>query len=187
MGKLLIFSSFRPFGNCKKRKIPPKNKKQQKTNSIFFPFLPPFHSTHLMATRTDTCAKVTAELIANIRAAGTYKSERVITTAQSTGITTNHHEVINFCANNYLGLADNKELIEAAKHTMDTHGFGMSSVRFICGTQDIHKTLEAKISEFHKTEDTILFPSCFDANAGIIMEQFDDLCILWKKLGLQNF
>ncbi|WP_265440001.1 aminotransferase class I/II-fold pyridoxal phosphate-dependent enzyme, partial [Klebsiella pneumoniae] len=74
---------------------------------------------------------------------------------------------INFCANNYLGFANNKKIIKAAKDIMDTHGYGMASVRFICGTQDIHKQLEKKISEFHKTEDTILYSSCFDANGGV--------------------
>jgi len=101
-----------------------------------------------------------------IKAAGTYKQERIITSSQAPLIKSNGKDVINFCANNYLGLSNDPELIEIAKKTMDTHGFGMSSVRFICGTQDIHKTLEAKIAAFHKTEDTILFPSAFDANTG---------------------
>ena len=76
-------------------------------------------------------------------------------------------DVLNFCANNYLGLSDNKRLIEAAKSAMDTHGYGMSSVRFICGTQDLHKQLEAAISDYFKTEDTILYAACFDANGGL--------------------
>lgn len=101
-----------------------------------------------------------------IKQAGTYKRERVINSAQQASIKSNGKEVLNFCANNYLGLSNNPELIAAAKKTLDTHGFGMSSVRFICGTQDIHKQLEEAISKYHKTKDTILFPSAFDANAG---------------------
>ncbi|MEO8672423.1 MAG: glycine C-acetyltransferase [Tahibacter sp.] len=103
-----------------------------------------------------------------IREQGLYKTERVITTPQSAAISTaGGGEVLNFCANNYLGLADNAEIIAAAKDALDTHGFGLASVRFICGTQDLHKQLEAKISEFFGTEDTILYTSCFDANGGL--------------------
>ncbi|MBK5210667.1 MAG: glycine C-acetyltransferase [Flavobacteriaceae bacterium] len=103
-----------------------------------------------------------------IREAGLYKSERVIISSQDAVIKiSTGKEVINFCANNYLGLSNNPEVIQAAKDTMDTHGFGMSSVRFICGTQDIHKQLEQKIAEFYKTEDTILYAAAFDANGGI--------------------
>jgi len=103
-----------------------------------------------------------------IREAGLFKSERIITTSQDAVIKINTgEEVINFCANNYLGLSNNKEVIQAAKDTMDSHGFGMSSVRFICGTQDIHKQLEEKIAEFYKTEDTILYAAAFDANGGV--------------------
>ena len=99
---------------------------------------------------------------------GLYKVERVITTQQQADIATQSgDQVINFCANNYLGLANHPALIEAAKSGLDSHGFGMASVRFICGTQDIHKALEAKISDFLGTEDTILYPSCFDANGGL--------------------
>ena len=99
---------------------------------------------------------------------GLYKVERVITTQQQADIATQSGDhVINFCANNYLGLANHPALIEAAKNGLDSHGFGMASVRFICGTQDIHKALEAKISDFLGTEDTILYPSCFDANGGL--------------------
>jgi len=104
----------------------------------------------------------------SIRAQGLYKTERIIATPQSAAIrTTDGREVLNFCANNYLGLADNREVIEAAKLALDTHGFGLASVRFICGTQDLHKRLEATISEFLGTEDTILYTSCFDANGGL--------------------
>src|SRR5882672_10935825 len=103
-----------------------------------------------------------------IRDAGLYKRERVITTPQGADIkTTDGKEVINFCANNYLGLSSHPRVTAAAKKAIDTHGFGMSSVRFICGTQDIHKELEEKITEFLGTEDTILYAAAFDANGGI--------------------
>ena len=103
-----------------------------------------------------------------IRDAGLYKDERIIVTPQGADIRVDSgDEVINFCANNYLGLSAHPKVIEAAKRTIDTHGYGMSSVRFICGTQDIHKTLEAKISEFLGTEDTILYAAAFDANGGV--------------------
>ncbi|MCK4719436.1 aminotransferase class I/II-fold pyridoxal phosphate-dependent enzyme, partial [bacterium] len=103
-----------------------------------------------------------------IRAAGTWKAERIITTPQSAAIyTTEGAETTNFCANNYLGLSSHPDVIAAAKTALDTHGFGMSSVRFICGTQDNHKELERKISEFLGTEDAILYSSCFDANTGL--------------------
>jgi glycine C-acetyltransferase len=98
---------------------------------------------------------------------GIFKKERIITSAQGAEITVNGETVLNFCSNNYLGLSSHPEVIQAAKDTMDTHGFGMSSVRFICGTQDIHKTLEKKISDFYGTEDTILYAAAFDANGGV--------------------
>ena len=98
---------------------------------------------------------------------GIFKKERIITSPQGAEITVNGETVLNFCANNYLGLSSHPEVIQAAKDAMDTHGFGMSSVRFICGTQDIHKTLERKISEFYGTEDTILYAAAFDANGGV--------------------
>src|SRR5574344_395162 len=111
----------------------------------------------------------------NINEAGLYKNERIITTPQRADIKVNQgDEVLNFCANNYLGLSDNKRLIEAAKRAMDTHGYGMSSVRFICGTQDLHKELEAAISDYFKTEDTILYASCFDANGGLFEPLFTE-------------
>ena len=104
----------------------------------------------------------------SIKDNGLFKTERIITSAQGAEITLNTGEtVLNFCANNYLGLSDNPEVIQAAKDTMDTHGFGMSSVRFICGTQDIHKELETKIADFYGTEDTILYAAAFDANGGV--------------------
>ncbi|MGY0391109.1 glycine C-acetyltransferase [Bizionia sp. KMM 8389] len=103
-----------------------------------------------------------------IKASGLYKTERVITSAQGAEITLNTGEtVLNFCANNYLGLSSHPDVIQAAKDVMDTHGFGMSSVRFICGTQDIHKELEQKIADFYGTEDTILYAAAFDANGGV--------------------
>lgn len=111
----------------------------------------------------------------DIKDAGLYKSERVITSSQDAVIKiSTGQEVINFCANNYLGLSNNPEVIQAAKDTMDTHGFGMSSVRFICGTQDIHKQLEQKIAEFYKTEDTILYAAAFDANGGVFEPLLSD-------------
>lgn len=109
--------------------------------------------------------------ISEVRQAGLYKAERIIVSAQQAEVRVDsdglQQDVLNFCANNYLGLANHPELIKAAKAGLDDHGFGMASVRFICGTQDIHKTLEAKLSEFLGTEDTILYSSCFDANAGL--------------------
>ncbi len=106
--------------------------------------------------------------IDDIKTAGLFKQERIITTPQGADIRTKDgREVINFCANNYLGLSSHPKVIAAAKEAIDTHGFGMSSVRFICGTQDIHKTLEAKLSEFLGTEDTILYAAAFDANGGV--------------------
>jgi len=104
-----------------------------------------------------------------IREAGTFKKERVIISDQSAEISVleSDEPVLNFCANNYLGLANNPELIEVAKDSLQSHGFGLASVRFICGTTDLHKNLEKKIAEFHGTDDCILFPSCFDANAGL--------------------
>ncbi|KAK0086457.1 hypothetical protein PV325_003171 [Microctonus aethiopoides] len=104
----------------------------------------------------------------NIRTAGTWKNERIIMSAQNTNISLNNgQKVLNFCANNYLGLSDNQELIDAAKNSLDNYGAGLSSVRFICGTQDIHRQLECKIAEFHGREDAIAYASCFDANAGL--------------------
>ncbi len=106
--------------------------------------------------------------IKDIKENGLYKKERIITSPQGAAIKINTgQEVLNFCANNYLGLSSHPEVIQAAKDAMDTHGFGMSSVRFICGTQDIHKELEQKVADFYGTEDTILYAACFDANGGI--------------------
>jgi len=109
-----------------------------------------------------------AQILQEIQQQGLYKSERIITSPQSARISLpGGQHVLNFCANNYLGLADNPEIIKAAKQALDTHGFGMASVRFICGTQDRHKKLESTISTFFKTQDTILYTSCFDANGGL--------------------
>ena len=108
-----------------------------------------------------------AQTLGEIREAGLYKEERLIVSPQRAAIQVGNQEVLNFCANNYLGLSDHPRLIEASKKMMDERGFGMSSVRFICGTQDIHKQLEAAISEYFKTEDTILYAACFDANGGV--------------------
>ena len=114
--------------------------------------------------------------IQEIKDAGLYKEERVIVTPQSSDIEVENRdgEVLNFCANNYLGLADNSRLIEAAKKAMDERGYGMSSVRFICGTQDLHKELEKAISKYFKTEDTILYAACFDANGGLFEPLFTE-------------
>ena len=108
-----------------------------------------------------------ADELASIQAAGLYKNERLIESPQQAAIQVAGKEVLNFCANNYLGLSNNPRLIKAAKEMMDRRGYGMSSVRFICGTQDVHKELEKKISEFFHTEDTILYAACFDANGGV--------------------
>jgi len=106
--------------------------------------------------------------LADIREAGLYKNERILISAQGAEIkVSTGQQVINFCANNYLGLSNNKELISAAKKALDSHGYGMSSVRFICGTSDLHKELEKKIAQFFGTEDTILYAACFDANGGV--------------------
>jgi glycine C-acetyltransferase len=112
--------------------------------------------------------ELTKELDA-IREAGLYKNERVITSPQGVEITVEGRSgsVLNFCANNYLGLSSHPRVIKAAHDTLDTHGYGMSSVRFICGTQDLHKSLELEISRFLGTDDTILYVACFDANGGI--------------------
>jgi glycine C-acetyltransferase len=110
-----------------------------------------------------------------IKEAGLFKKERIITSAQAAQITIEGgQEVLNFCANNYLGLSSHPKVIEAAKAAIDSHGFGLSSVRFICGTQDIHKILEQKISEFLGTEDTILYAAAFDANGGVFEPLFGE-------------
>lgn len=109
-----------------------------------------------------------------IEDSGLFKRERVITTPQGAVVKVNGKDVIIFCANNYLGLSSHPKVMEAAKKTLDTHGYGMSSVRFICGTQDIHKTLEKKIADFLGTEDTILYAACFDANGGVFDPLFNE-------------
>ncbi|MBR7018030.1 MAG: glycine C-acetyltransferase [Prevotella sp.] len=114
------------------------------------------------------------QTLAEIREAGLYKEERLIESPQRAAIQVKGQEVLNFCANNYLGLSDHPRLIEASKKMMDRRGFGMSSVRFICGTQDIHKELEAAISDYFKTEDTILYAACFDANGGVFEPLFTE-------------
>lgn len=128
----------------------------------------PLSSTAPLTTRY-------AEELESIRSQGLFKAERVITSPQSAEITlADGRTVLNFCANNYLGLADHPDIIAAAKAALDTHGFGMASVRFICGTQDLHKQLEAKIAEFFGTEDTILYAACFDANGGLFEPLLDE-------------
>ena len=116
-----------------------------------------------------------AATLDEIRAQGLFKSERIITSPQSAEITlADGRRVLNFCANNYLGLADHPRVIDAAKRALDSHGFGMASVRFICGTQDLHKQLEARIADFFGTEDTILYAACFDANGGLFEPLLDE-------------
>jgi glycine C-acetyltransferase len=123
----------------------------------------------------ETLKPVLQQELAEIEKAGLYKRERIITSAQGAGITVQGgKKVINFCANNYLGLSGSTKVIEAAKKVMDTHGYGLSSVRFICGTQDIHKELEQKIAEFLGTEDTILYAAAFDANGGVFEPLFNE-------------
>jgi len=117
--------------------------------------------------RTTSFLSHIQQQIDDVKNEGLYKAERIITSQQFSDVTVAGHQVLNFCANNYLGLANSPELIQAAQQGLDSHGFGVASVRFICGTQDIHKQLEAKISEFLGTEDTILYSSCFDANGGL--------------------
>ena len=115
-----------------------------------------------------------SQTLAEIREAGLYKEERIIESPQRAAIEVAGKEVLNFCANNYLGLSNHPRLIEASKRMMDRRGFGMSSVRFICGTQDIHKELEHAISQYFKTEDTILYAACFDANGGVFEPLFSE-------------
>lgn len=122
----------------------------------------------------DTVRQDLKDQLDAIRHAGLYKSERVISSAQSAGISVDGDEVLNFCSNNYLDLANHPEVIDAAKRALDDWGFGMASVRFICGTQEPHKRLEAALSGFLGAEDTILYSSCFDANAGIFETLLDD-------------
>ncbi|MFO7977488.1 MAG: glycine C-acetyltransferase [Bacteroidales bacterium] len=113
--------------------------------------------------------------LSEIREAGLYKNERIIASPQSAEITlTSGQSVLNFCANNYLGLSNHPKVIEGARQTMETHGYGLSSVRFICGTQDIHKELEQRIARYFGTEDTILYAACFDANGGVFEPLFDE-------------
>ena len=115
-----------------------------------------------------------AATLDDLRAAGLFKNERFLTTPQAAQIATAAGPVLNFCANNYLGLADHPEVLAAAASALDEWGFGMASVRFICGTQSLHKELERRLSEFLGTEDTILFSSCFDANGGVFEVLFDE-------------
>src|ERR1700753_966129 len=113
-----------------------------------------------------------------IKDAGLYKTERVIASEQGAEITVNGRQVLNFCANNYLGLSSHPKVLEAAKQTIDERGYGMSSVRFICGTQDIHKQLEAKLYTFPGPDNTILYVACFDANGGVFEPFFNEEDVL---------
>jgi glycine C-acetyltransferase len=174
-----IFSFFSPYGanevvvlvEARFRKSRPSSSRsplQLKCRTMFR------RSTFFGAR--DQLKKAAAAALQEIRDAGTFKNERVITSAQSSHITvsTSTAPVLNFCANNYLGLANHKEIISAAKKALDERGFGMGSVRFICGTQDIHKNLEKQITSFLGTQDTILYPSAFDANAGVFEALLND-------------
>ena len=120
--------------------------------------------------------KYLSDELEEIRRNGLYKEERTIITPQSSSIRVaeSQNRVLNFCANNYLGLSNNARLIQAAKNAMDTHGYGMSSVRFICGAQDLHRELEKAIARYFKTEDTILYAACFDANGGVFEPLFGE-------------
>ena len=122
----------------------------------------------------NTLKPVLEKELKEITEAGLYKKERIISSPQGADIVANGKEVLNFCANNYLGLSSHPKVLEAAHRALDTHGYGMSSVRFICGTQDIHKELEQKLSSFLGTEDTILYAAAFDANGGIFEPLFND-------------
>ncbi len=122
----------------------------------------------------ESFVKRIAKEVEEIAASGLYKSERVINSSQGSEITVNGETVLNFCANNYLGLSSHPKVIEAAHKAIDTHGYGLSSVRFICGTQDIHKTLEKKLSDFLGTEDSILYAAAFDANGGVFEPLFGE-------------
>ncbi|MFA7129663.1 MAG: aminotransferase class I/II-fold pyridoxal phosphate-dependent enzyme, partial [Sphaerochaeta sp.] len=115
----------------------------------------------------ESLRKELQEFLLQQKEKGLDKKERILSSSQGASIQVGEKQVLNFCANNYLGLADNKEVIQAAKDAMDRWGYGLSSVRFICGTQDIHKELEHRISRFLKMDDTILFSSCFDANGAL--------------------
>lgn len=132
----------------------------------------------------NTLKPILADELASIESAGLFKKERVIVSEQGAEITLDSgQKVLNFCANNYLGLSSDPRIVNAAAETLKTHGFGMSSVRFICGTQDIHKTLEARIANFYHTEDTILYAAAFDANGGVFEPLFNDQdCIISDSL-----
>lgn len=142
-----------------------ENKLQQSQNLSLQPKLP--------AMNTKFTERIKAELN-EIESAGLFKKERIITSEQGAEIVVNGKTVLNFCANNYLGLSSHPKVIEAAHKAIDTHGYGMSSVRFICGTQDIHKELEQKIAQFLGTEDTILYAAAFDANGGVFEPLFNE-------------
>ncbi len=133
-----------------------------------------FHLRTSIASIMYTIQEYLQKELDDIKANGLYKTERIITTPQGADIKTGGASVINFCANNYLGLSSHPKVIAAAKQAIDTHGYGMSSVRFICGTQDIHKELERKISAFLGTEDTILYAAAFDANGGVFEPLFNE-------------
>ena len=121
----------------------------------------------------ESIQKRLSEELDEVKSSGRFKNERIISSKQNSEISVNNSNVLNFCANNYLGLASNQNVINKAKQTLDSHGFGMASVRFICGTQNIHKELENKISKFLEKEDTILYAAAFDANGGLFEPLFN--------------
>ncbi len=141
---------------------------------MFFHILYLQQPSNTIAMNEHFTQRIAAEL-EEVRSAGLFKTERVITSEQGAEIVVNGETVLNFCANNYLGLSSHPRVIEAAHRAIDTHGYGMSSVRFICGTQDIHKELEKKIADFLGTEDTILYAAAFDANGGVFEPLFNEL------------
>jgi glycine C-acetyltransferase len=152
----------------------PLTRRYETTSSKGNPSEQPFIFAFQLQYMNENLVKRVSSEIEEIKASGLYKTERIISGPQGAEITVNGKTVLNFCANNYLGLSSHPRVIDAAYKAIDSHGYGMSSVRFICGTQDIHKELEAKLSQFLGTEDTILYAACFDANGGIFEPLFNE-------------
>ena len=159
------------FSQFSQKKMQPFSQPQSKTSLMISK--PNFQKKQFSSKSHDSAlrTKLTAQ-IEEMKDIGTYKAERIITGEQDSQISVSQKQVLNFCANNYLGFSNHPALIQASKEALDSHGYGLSSVRFICGTQDIHKTLEQKISSFHEKDDSILYAACFDANAGIFEALF---------------
>ena len=150
------------------------NLKDKSPEEIFYQDYKKFIAEDEINFGVGQISSMDSDELAEIKAAGLYKNERIIESPQRAEITVGGRQVLNFCANNYLGLSDNPRLIEAAKKAMDTRGYGMSSVRFICGCQDMHKQLEKAIADYFGTEDTILYAACFDANGGVFEPLFSE-------------